>query len=526
MTRIEVVCGFLGSGKTTLLQHVLEQDYMGSYRRILILQCEDGAAGFDASRMKNGDVLLDQLESPSKICAELFFKIRSELHPDLILIEYNGTWPMERLLSVRMPKGYRIDRILFCADASTFGSYWKNAGSLMLSQLGNADAVCANRGSGPESPLRSAVGGVNRSAAICTDGPSTEKYLSQVLDPEQVKEAGKWQKIGELEVAVLAAVILFFLTQIPRYPDLYTAVQSVQMIFIGILMQAVPFLLIGAFVSALLQVYVPDESLVRLFAKHPLLGFPLAAVLGVFFPICDCGIVPIASRLAQKGVPLPQAMVFMLAAPAVNPVTILSTLYAFSGQPQYALYRIGLGALIALAAGILLSLFRFRSADVLSSRAAAACSCGADGCAPRHTGRAGRMESVFITAGQEFLSMGRYIIGGSLLCAVLQQTVPASLFLHSGSAAVLPVFLMLLAAFFLSVCSTANAFIGRSFLNLFPAPAVMGFIVMGPMLDLSNLLMLSGSFQKKFVARLAGILLGIAVPVFLLFSLLFKGGSL
>lgn len=526
MTRIEVFCGFLGSGKTTLLQQALEQSYMENYRRILILQCENGMAEFDASRMINRDVLLDQVENLSKIRTELFFRIRSELHPDLILIEYNGTWPMERLLSVRMPKDYRIGRILFCADSSTFDSYWKNAGSLMLSQLSNADAVCVNRGSGPEPSLKSTVGSVNRSAVVLTDTPSEEKYLSQIFDPKQIKEADKWQKIGELEVAALAAVVLFFLTQIPRYPSLYTAVQSIQMIFIGILMQAVPFLLIGAFVSALLQVYVPDEALVRLFAKHPLLGFPIAAVLGIFFPICDCGIVPIASRLAQKGVPLPQAMVFMLAAPAVNPVTILSTLYAFPGQPQYALYRIGLGAFIALSAGFLLNFFHFRSADVLSSRAAAACSCGADGCAPRHTGRAGRVESILITAGQEFLNMGRYIIGGSLLCAVLQQTVPASLFLHSGTDAVLPVFLMLLAAFFLSVCSTANAFIGRSFLNLFPAPAVMGFIVMGPMLDLSNLLMLSGSFQKKFIVRLAGILLGIAVPVFLLFSLVFKGGSL
>ena len=121
--------------------------------------------------------------------------------------------------------------------------------------------------------------------------------------------------------------------------------------------------------------------------------------------------------------------------------------------------------------------------------------------------------------------MGRYIIVGSLLCAVLQQAVPASLFQSRGTA-VVPIFLMLLAAFFMSVCSTSNAFIGRSFLNVFPPVAVLAFIVMGPMLDLSNLFMLSASFKKKFVVRLAGTLFGTGLFVFLLLSMLLKGRAL
>lgn len=524
MTRIEVVCGFLESGKTTLIQHLLEQDYIKKYRRILILQCEEGMEEFHASSIKNPNVLLDQLDSPEKLCPNLFFKIKSELNPDLILMEYNGTWPLECLLRVKMPKGFWLDKILFSADASTFDLYWNNTGGLMLSQLSNADAVCFNRVSGTGSTLKSTVQSVNRTAEIFMAEPSASEYLKKAVDPACVREAAKWQKIGELELFVLAAVLLFAFTQISKFPNVYAAVQSIQMIFLGILIQAAPFLLIGSFVSALLQVYVSDETLVRLFTKHPLLGFPLAAVLGFFFPVCDCGIVPIASRLAQKGVPLPQAMVFMLAAPAVSPITIVSTLYAFPGQPQYAIWRIALGVLIALAVGLLLSLSRQTAKDVLSSRAAVSCSCGADGWSPRYAGKAGRIETIFITAGQEFLSMGRYVIVGSLLCAIVQQTIPASLFSRSGSAAVLSVLLMLFAAFFLSVCSTSNAFIGRSFLNLFPAPAVMGFIVMGPMLDLSNLLMLSGSFRKKFVVRLAALLLLVAVPVFLLLSFRIKGG--
>lgn len=520
MTRIEVVCGFLESGKTTLIQRILEQEYTAGYRRILILQCEEGMAELDARTVRNKNVLLDRIESPAKLCAGLFYKIAEELDPELILIEYNGTWPLEALLRIRLPRGLRIDRVLFCAEAETFPLYLNNTGTLMQSQLSNADAVLF-RGAAEPAPLRALVRSAGGPPDLFFTEDAARDCLAGVFDPVRAKADARRLLRGRAAMFAAFALLAFILVRDVALPGVLPAVSSVNMVFLGILMQALPFLLIGAFVSALLQTFVPDEALVRLFTRRRWLGFPLAVVLGVFFPICDCGIVPIASRLAKKGVPLPQAMVFLLAAPAVNPVTIVSTLYAFPGQPQYALVRAGLGALTALIAGAVLSLSRVRTEDVLT--AAAACSCAA-GYSPRHAGAAGRAEAVFLTAGQEFLNMGRYIIVGALACAVLQQTVPISLF--RGAGAVLPVLLMLLLAFFLSVCSTSNAFIGRSFLNVFPAAAVMGFLVMGPMLDLSNLFLLSGSFRRRFVVRLAATLLAIAVPLFLLLSAVLKGGSL
>lgn len=526
MTRIEVVCGFLESGKTTLIQHILEQDYIQKYRRILILQCEEGSEELNATTIKNRNILLDPIENPRKLCYALFYKIKSELNPDLIVVEYNGTWPVENILRLRLPKGCRLDRILFCADASTFELYLKNTGSKMVNQLGNADTVLFNRCGKSVATLKAAVKNSNRTASMYFYPKSTDRYLSGLFDPDAAKQENRYLKRRRVSVTVSLICVALILIRISYFFDIYATVQSIRMIFLGILMQAFPFLLIGAFVSALLQVFVPDETLVRIFTRNKWLGFPLAAVLGLFFPICDCGIVPIASRLTQKGVPLPQAMVFMLAAPAINPITILSTLYAFPGQPQYTLYRICFGILIAVAVGIILSISRTKSEDVLSTYSSVSCSCASGGCSPRHTGKRGLAESVFLMAGQEFLSMGRYIIVGSLLCSILQQLIPSSFFRSSETTVILPVLLMLLAAFFLSVCSTSNAFIGRSFLNVFPASAVLGFIVMGPMLDLSNLFMLSSVFKKRFVVRLAAVLLVVSAPVFLLLAVFLKGAVL
>ena len=525
MTRIEVFCGFLESGKTTRIQHILEQKYIENYEKILVLQCEGGEVELCPSTMKNKNVLCKQIGQKKKICSELFNKIKLELNPDLILIEYNGTWPIEMLLSLPVPKDYKIDQIFFCADASTFDFYIKNTGGLMANQLNNADAVLFNRVSGDTKQLKSTIRNLNHSAFISFEKETEDSFLKRLFDPEISQKNGFQQKSYQLIFSALLVCTCILLAVVFDSSQSYKVIQSMNMIFIGILMQAVPFLLIGAFVSALLQVFLPDETLVKLFTAHKWLGFPIAMILGFFLPVCDCGIVPIASRLTQKGVPLEEAMVFMLAAPAVNPITILSTLYAFPGQPQYVLYRIGFGLLISLIAGLTLRLTHQEAPLVLSGGSVTTCSCGTIGYPPPHSGKLGKIESVFIIAGQEFLGMGRYIIVGSFLCTVLQQMIPAFLFQNTGTVMtmIVPILLMLLAAFFMSVCSTSNAFIGRSFLNVFPPVAVLTFIVMGPMLDLSNLFLLGANFKKEFVVRLAGILFAIGLFVFLLLSLLLKG---
>lgn len=522
MTKIEIICGFLESGKTTLIQKILEQEYCKEYRRIVILQCEEGLTEFRASAMANKDVVLAQIEQPEKIRKRLFSKMKEELDPDLILIEYNGTWPIEQLLRVRLPADYRIDRVLFCAEASTFPLYMKNTGSMMLNQLSNADAVFFNRCGGNTDALKATVKSCNRTAELCFMEEAAEQYAVRVLKPEEVRKENSLRK--KKQIGTAAALVALYFLAIHFFLNAPPYIKSINMIFIGILMQAVPFLLVGSFVSGLLQVFVSDDTLVRMFTGHQWLGYPLAVVSGFFFPICDCGIVPIASRLTQKGVPLSKAMVFMLAAPAMNPITILSTIYAFPGQPQYALYRVLLGTVVALLTGLVLNLTHVRTEDVFLS-SSAACSCSVATVNVQGSGAAAKAESVLLISGQEFFTMGKYIVAGAFVCAVLQQVVPVSYFSNTGSRIILPLLLMLLAAFFMSVCSTSNAFIGRSFLNIFPMAAVMGFIVMGPMLDLSNLLMLGSNFKKSFIIRLACTLLTVAYPVFLLFSVFLIGGK-
>ena len=100
-------------------------------------------------------------------------------------------------------------------------------------------------------------------------------------------------------------------------------------IFLGIFIEAAPFLLAGALASGFVEVFVRPEALARLIPRHPVLGALAGAALGIVLPVCECGIVVVVRRLLAKGLPLRVGVAFLLAAPVVNPIVFASTLTAF-----------------------------------------------------------------------------------------------------------------------------------------------------------------------------------------------------
>ncbi|OOV50636.1 hypothetical protein B1A67_13200, partial [Clostridium botulinum D/C] len=100
-------------------------------------------------------------------------------------------------------------------------------------------------------------------------------------------------------------------------------------IFTSILLEAIPFILIGSFISSLIQVFVSEEFVTRIIPKNKFLGLLLASLIGIVFPVCECTIVPITKKLIKKGVPLGVAFTFMLSVPIVNPIVLMSTYWSY-----------------------------------------------------------------------------------------------------------------------------------------------------------------------------------------------------
>jgi uncharacterized membrane protein YraQ (UPF0718 family) len=128
-------------------------------------------------------------------------------------------------------------------------------------------------------------------------------------------------------------------------------------LFISIVLEALPFRMLGVLFSSILQVFVSERTVHRLIPRDPLLAVMFACVLGFVFPIRECGLTPVVRRLMHKGMPLYVAIVFILAGPIINPVVFFSTYMAFRTEPEMAYTRLILAFFITCIIGLIVYKF-------------------------------------------------------------------------------------------------------------------------------------------------------------------------
>jgi uncharacterized membrane protein YraQ (UPF0718 family) len=278
--------------------------------------------------------------------------------------------------------------------------------------------------------------------------------------------------------------------------------QTFVTIFLGIFIEAVPFLLAGSIVSGVIAVFVDQSMIDRYLPRRALPGAIAGGLMGMAFPVCECGVVPVVRRLYEKGLPISIGIAFLLAAPVVNPVVILSTYSAFGWGPML-LGRLIFTLLIAVTVGYLFS--RAQPDEVLLPDVYAA---HCDACTVKPAAGAGksplpaRLTQSFNLAGDDFLDMVRYLIVGSMLAASMQTLIPQSALLGVGQGPIVSVLVMQGLAFLLSICSTVDAFVALAFTTTFTTGAILSFLVFGPMVDIKSSLMFLGVFQRRVVVYL------------------------
>ncbi|MGO9580934.1 MAG: permease [Desulfobaccales bacterium] len=300
----------------------------------------------------------------------------------------------------------------------------------------------------------------------------------------------------------------------------------------AVFLEASPFLLLGALLSSVFEVYLPSDRLEKFMPKGLLLGLLFGLSAGILIPTCECGVVSIVRRLLKKGVPPHVAMTYMLSAPVINPLTIAATYIAFRGNVWMVLGRIGIVAACASCIGLALArinpvlLLRGRETEpdlcdhghTICSPAevnhiphvhldvAHGCSCG---CA---IPKGSRLIQVFQHTASEFLDMGTYLILGALAVGVFRALLHQEWLAFFQDNLYLAIGMMMLLAFFLSICSQADAFVAASFVT-FPAVAQLSLVALGPMVDLKLVTMYAAVFRKRIA------LLLIVVPIILIYIL-------
>ena len=278
-----------------------------------------------------------------------------------------------------------------------------------------------------------------------------------------------------------------------------------KIILLSIVIEAFPFLILSVMVSAMLSHFVSENRIRSMLPNNKFLSLIMACFLGILFPVCDCGMVPIVRRLVLKGVPLPTAIVFMLAAPIINPVVGAATAFAFRNHIDVVFLRLGAAFFVALFAGLFINFFfignQLKKAGEIHSH---------QGCCHDTTGShlielsfLNKIIFTFRDASNEFFEMGKFLLIGAMLGSLSQVLLPHAMLLTLGQNSFLSTGFMMLFAFFISVCSSADAFIAASFNTTFSLGSLITFMVLGPMIDLKNLLMLLYTFRTRFVIWLA-----------------------
>ncbi|WP_088815506.1 MULTISPECIES: permease [Listeria] len=335
------------------------------------------------------------------------------------------------------------------------------------------------------------------------------------------------------------------------FSNLPSSFLQMNTIFISILIEALPFVLIGVFIAGFIQMFISEAFIARVIPKNRFFAVVIGSCIGVLFPSCECGIVPIVRNLLKKGVPLHAGIAFMLTAPIINPVVLFSTYVAFGSTWEIPILRVVGSLVVAMVVGNLIAFFykgeglkekilsepneqvetvqtaslEFAGTDTTITQFAGMESVANETKTHAHAHHDGHEhhqhaemkfgQKLWHTAQHsvdEFFSVGKYLVFGAFIAAAMQTYIKTSTLMQIGHGPVLSILLMMVLAFILSLCSEADAFIGASFRSIFSTQSIVAFLVFGPMLDIKNLMMMLASFKAKFVLLLVT---SVTVVVFL-----------
>jgi uncharacterized membrane protein YraQ (UPF0718 family) len=274
-------------------------------------------------------------------------------------------------------------------------------------------------------------------------------------------------------------------------PARFAWLQNFLIVLSSLLVEALPFIMLGALASAVIEVFVPSSAFARIARLPRPLQLPAAAMAGVAFPVCECGSVPVARRLVSKGLAPSAAVTFMLAAPILNPVVVASTFVAYRGRDSLwtmVLGRMGLGFLVAVAVGWVVG--TVRGEDLLRPRPGDD-DRDADEDEPRWSRFFGHLSG-------DFVFMGRFLVMGAAIAAAVQTFVPQSVIGRVAGTPVLDLVAMMALAFLLSLCSESDAFVAASFVQFGPG-AQLAFLVFGPMVDMKLAALYAGTYSRGFL---------------------------
>lgn len=311
----------------------------------------------------------------------------------------------------------------------------------------------------------------------------------------------------------------------------YKYVNNFFVTFTSIVWEALPFIVLGAVIAGLLEEFLPQRLIAKYLPRAHGPAIVAGGLLGIIFPMCECGIIPVMRRLLRKGLPLSCCIAYLLAGPIINAVVILSTYVAFAnftdvGVGNYQLtagwmvaFRVGLGFVVAVTTASVVERLYQKHGNELLTPLATPKQAGADEAeeAAKDKSAFGRASRDSETALHDFSDSTVFLCLGALLASLIRLWLTHDTIGELSQARpVITILLMMTLAVVLCLCSEADAFLAASFTKLIPS-AKLSFLVLGPMFDFKLLFMYTRVFRPRLIRT---IVLCVVIQVFIYCTLL------
>jgi len=340
-----------------------------------------------------------------------------------------------------------------------------------------------------------------------------EVYADPVTDHATLQQRPVRRSIVPSALIAVGIVVVLFLVRVFSplgAPVSASVLQDLLTLTYSVIIESLPFVILGIVLSILVQVWIPDRWVTRVLPTNPVLRRAAISFLGVFFPVCECGNVPLARGLMVKGFSVSESMTFLFAAPIVNPITIITTYQAFGFDDGILIARIVGGFAVANLIGWVFSRHP-DPAQLLTAEFAAECR------VPDHDHVRSRRRESIVLFGREAAVIMPVLVIGALIAGLVQVGVPRSVLVELGGNPLWSILAMLVLAFIISVCSNVDAFFILPFASTFLPGSIVTFLVFGPLIDVKMLALMRTTFTTKtlvqvtVIVALASAILGLGV---------------
>lgn len=535
--KLFILNALLASGKTYLLNEVLkDQEFNLPQIDKAYFYCELGL-----QKPRVPETYLVYSYSPAELLCDIktFLAEQQENNSNndvYIFIEYNGSWPLSSfLINLKKDLNLRADEILYLLlpekydrEKLEFGDFYheglKQASVILIpttNDLRSDDLLMTVKKTYHQAKIISAA-----------DWSTLISSLKNIFITSKSSTLISWLYFA-------CFIWAFFLArnflQLPSFGNVFLYLKNFSTSFISLCLQIAPFILLSAFVSAVLQFFINENIFIKLTKKPMYIILPSFMLLSFIMPVCDCGLIPVSTRLVKKGLALEYALFFFFSSCILNPLVLASTYFAFPNQPELLLYRLIFGLLLAL---FLFAIIRRNSFSLFyidkDESKKLYCQAGDNFLLDNSVFTTSKFQNslfnkadmLFTHCTNEFFLMMKTLIPAIALTCILKLVISISdlslIFANFSWFNLLGMRLlfMVIALIFLGVCANANAFIAKNFAQILGMPYMILYMILSPLVDLKNVLLLKQGFGFKILKSYLLIILLVFIALFILFAVI------